>query len=544
MAAPIRELLQFNAPVHFSVEGEGEGKPLDRLLIKGFASVETNDRSGDHTSPFEFNIREFMAAPSLLINHKFWIDHMGNSVAVGRVLTMHPVQLRKSSEAGMWDIYAIDTKEVINTYPKEKAPSLKKGDRGLFVTAEVTQPEVIQQVATGELSGMSWRGLVVIDFELDPQTHETVRVLKDIDLYEVSVTHIPDHNQSTFVVGKSVDGKMEEVEGMTLDSMQLWKVDLAKSKFISEGMAKEYLKAHNLNYEGLREDGEFYVADQLNKVKLDLEKTVRVRMGDAYMVMAPPVEVPKGQPSNSRLIAQLVGDTSQVEVAKSSTPIQETVIMSKDETGAVASTATETKTLETPGATPEVEKAAKEAKAKAEDKAKEEAAKKSDMKKEVAKSASEKQLEALGQAVSVGVVTALAPTLEKMTEGLNTLGTGMQAIVEKMAPGAATPASDDTKTNTNTNTEKAEVAKSVDFGDVMSVLNGLAANLEQTQLQVVEVAKSAMALGESIPNAGIERSETVDPKAEVAKSAISGQPIDEDVNACFDGTFPWLAGDE
>ena len=83
---PSRELLAFQSPLVFSADDSSA--TLDRLQVKGFASVETDDRSGDHTDPFEFNVDEFMAAPTLLMNHKFWIDHMVNTRPMATALPM------------------------------------------------------------------------------------------------------------------------------------------------------------------------------------------------------------------------------------------------------------------------------------------------------------------------------------------------------------------------------------------------------------------------------------------------------------------------
>jgi len=533
MPAPIRELMHFTAPVHFTVEGEGEGTPIDTLVVKGFASVETNDRSGDLTNPFEFNVKEFMAVPTLLINHKFWVDTMGNNVAIGRVLTMNPARLQKSDDPDLWNVQDIRTREIITTFPKAKVPSLRKGTRGLFVTAEITQLEVIGQVARGELSGMSWRGLTEVGYEvsLDGTTR---RVLKDIDLFEVSITHIPDHNQSTFVVGKNVDGEFVEVPGMSLEDVQLWRVELPKSKFETPGMAIEYLKAHNLTYDNVKAGQDSYIAEQVSSDTLDLERTVRIKMAEAFMLMAPPLEPPKGGVSYTRLVAELVGAPStQVDVAKSlETPSEETSSMSTDtKTGAAADAATEA-TPSDDSVKTDVEKAADTAKTTQEA---------PETKVVVEKTAAEKNLEVLSNTVATGVVSALEPTLKQLGVSMQAMGDGLKTMAEKMAGGVITPVGDetDTKTDTKTETDKAEVAKSAEtLEGVMGVLNGLAENLQATQRQVVEVAKSAAALGETVPNPGIERAESV--KTDVEKSSISGKDLADDPNAVFDGSFPWL----
>jgi hypothetical protein len=520
--------------------GEGEGTPLDRVVIKGFASVETDDRSGDRTDPREFNIDEFMAAPTLLINHKFWVDAMGNSVAVGRPLTMNAARLTKlDGNDDEWAIIDLKTRQQINTFPKSKVPSLTRGAKGLFITAEVTQEEVQAQIARGELGGMSWRGLVVVEFELDPKTNTTVRVLRDIDLYEISVTHIPDHNQSTFVVGKMVDGKFEEVGGVSSADVQLWQVRLEKSKFASLGMAIEYLKAHRLEQDSIREDEMSFFATQQPADRFQLEKTVRIKMGDAYMLMAPPKEKPEPTYESCRLVAEMV------DVAKS---VKKESAMA-DDAKAVQAEATATDTGETKEAAAkkakqvdidEKEKAALAAKA-----AKAKAAEMGDSDKlDKQKSVAEGQLEALGARVATDVAGALKPCLEGIVGGMTAMGNGLKSLTEtvaKMAPGVQTGGnSTDTKLNmdTNTDTEKKEVVKAASgvdatLQDVLDQLGSVVERMDDQQRQVVEIAKSAVALGESIPNEGVERDEKVD----VEKSA---EGDDADPNSCFDSSFPWM----
>lgn len=545
MPTPIRELLHVTSPFHVHVMGEGEGTPLDRVVIKGFASVETDDRSGDRTDPREFNIDEFMAAPTLLINHKFWVDAMGNSVAVGRPLTMNAARLTKlDGNDDEWAVIDLKTRQQINTFPKSKVPSLTRGAKGLFITAEVTQEEVQAQIARGELSGMSWRGLVVVEFELDPKTNRTVRVLRDIDLFEISVVHIPDHNQSTFVVGKMVDGRFEEVGGVSSEDVQLWQVRLEKSKFASLGMVVEYLKAHRLEYDSIREDDMSFFATQQPADRFQLEKTVRIKMGDAYMLMAPPKEKPEPTYESCRLVAEMV------DVAKS---IEKEPVMA-DDVKAVQADAQATDTGETK------EEAAKKAKqadmdekkkaAEAVKAAKAKAAKAADNAAEDTdkaakqKSVAEGQLDALGAHVATDVAAALKPCLEGIAGGMTAMGNGLKSLTEtvaKMAPGAqAGGNSTDTKlnTDTNTDTEKKEVVKAASgveatLQDVLDQVNSVAKRMSDQQEQIVEIAKSAVALGESIPNGGVEREERVD----VAK-AVDGDNVDP--NSCFDSSFPWM----
>lgn len=526
---PRKQLAAFTSPVMVAVEDGTE--TTDRLGIKGFASVATEDRSGDRVDPFEFNIKEFMAAPTLLRDHKFWVDEMGNHVAVGRVLSMYPAELRRNpDDKENWIVWDLVNKKKLTTFPKAKVPSLRHKSRGLFVTAEVTVQAVIKQVLAGELGGMSWRGLVVIDSELDPVTNTVIRVLRDIDLYEISITHIPDHNQSTFMVGKSVDGKFEEVEGANIDDVELWKVELSKSQFPSEGMAREFLKLHKLE-ESMTETDDSFVAEQRPASDFDLDKTVRVKMADAYMWLAPPVEKPIPQVNYSRLVAQLV----DVDVAKS-IPLQGDVVMSEtNDTAATDAAKLEADKLD-------VEKKAKaalelEAKEKAAFEAKEKAKKAKEADKSAHQKSAEDQLVVLGNAVAVSVAESLKPTFEALAVGL----TGLKDAVQKMAAGAVAAPTKTVGDGTTETETKATVEKSAAevLGGLVAALNTVVDNQNTQQTQIAEIAKAAVALNESIPNAGIERTETVPGKPAAGKTEVEKSASD-DPNACLDGAFPFL----
>ena len=151
MAEPRRELLNLASTVTFLEDSQDE-----KLYVKGFASAKTEDRGGDLVPPSEFKIKQFMSAPTLLINHKFWIDPRGNSVAVGKPVELHASKLVKLKDnSDDWGVKDLDSGEIVNTFPRSKMPNLSAGDEGLFVVAEVTQPEVKNMVERGELQAFS-----------------------------------------------------------------------------------------------------------------------------------------------------------------------------------------------------------------------------------------------------------------------------------------------------------------------------------------------------------------------------------------------------
>lgn len=509
MAPPIRELLHMVAPFSFVVEGEGTGKPIERLVLKGFASVESVDRAGDITDPREFQIDEFMAAPTLLINHKFWFDDLGNAMAAGRVLTMHAVRISNIGSDTEWGIVDIKTRKQINTYLKARVPSLRKGTKGLFITAEITNPDIRGQVARGELSGLSWKGLATLETELDPKLKVSRRRLSNIDIYEISVVHVPEHSSSTFIVGKMNDGIFEQDEDITLTDMQLWQVILSKSTFPSQATAVEYLKAHGLEYDRMKDDDDSYFALQQPSEGLDIGRTVRVKMGSVFMLTAPPKEALTKSVQPGQLVAESV---------KGSDYEQETDTMSdnNDQTDTKKTDTSDTSNPDT----------------------------------KVIEKATFPSVEEISVQVASAVSKQLSEPLTGIGESMKAVGDGLATLTEvvsKMATGiieANTNTDTDTKTDTKTKTDEEKdkgdvstgnVSKSidtsggVDLDKLMDTLNGVAKGLADTQKTVAEVAKSVVAVGKGIPNAGITRDENI--QQQTQKS--------DNPNSCLDSIFPF-----
>lgn len=160
------------------------------IFVKGFASTTAVDVRGDIADPAGFTWDPW---PQLLV------DHWGSPV--GNPLSINQATLKDIGSPDDWGVVDVKTGEQINTYPKAKVPTLKSGDVGLFVTAEVTQPEVIEKVKTGELGSFSWRGLARV---LKGAVDSTVRFLTDIELFEISLVQNPANPQAAFVISKSL----------------------------------------------------------------------------------------------------------------------------------------------------------------------------------------------------------------------------------------------------------------------------------------------------------------------------------------------------
>ena len=244
MPAPVRELFNLAAPALAVVDDDPEALAVS---IKGFASVMSKeDRSGDLVPPEEFRVKQFMAAPTVFVNHKPWIDPMGNGVSVGRPVELYSAKLAPiEGDSENWAVIDVDTRKQRNTYPKDKVPNLKAGDRGLFTVIEVNEPDVVSRVRRGEFQAFSWRGLTSVEFIVDQKSNLPRRTFTDIDLFEISLVNIPDEPSSTFVIGKKLNGKFSVSGNEIPTNLAVYSLHLQKSRFETEGIAREYMKAHN-----------------------------------------------------------------------------------------------------------------------------------------------------------------------------------------------------------------------------------------------------------------------------------------------------------
>jgi len=546
MPEAVRELFHLAAPVAIAVDDADSAEPdMTKVVVKGFASVMSkNDRSGDLVPPEEFRIEQFMAAPTLLVNHKLWIDMMGNGVGVGRPNEMFAARLDDLGERDQknWGVYDLKSKKVVARFPRDKVPNLKKGDRGLFVVAEVTEHEVVRRVRAGELSAFSWRGLTSVEYEVDRKTGMTRRVFRDIDLYEISLTHVPDNPDSTFVIGKSVDGKFVEEEVVN-ENLALYRVTLEKSRFESEDMAKAYAVKHGLSFDDFNEDEYAYHAPQQRHLAFDLERLASIKMADGVRMVVGPVVAEDTPASRLAWLAE------RVELSKSQDS-QEDSIMATEAPKEAADTTVEATADPTQT---EVEKKGKMPEALAKAKEKKEVEKTGDdgkNKTDAAKAVD--QINTLGEVVAKNVVDGLTPAFAQMTEAFKS---GLTEIASKMATGVepakaeaeksgevATPEADASKTEaeksgeskeTDTETDaapaKTEAAKSADLSGLSDVLGGLMDGMKQLQTTVADVQKANAALAKATPDE-VNRDE----KIEASKSA------DGDPNSCFDGLWAFI----
>lgn len=271
-----RQLVAVAAPIE-AVPGEGR-------QIKGFVSVEREDRSGDYVPAKEFNVDQFMAIPTMMLNHKFLLDENMNEVGVGRPEELFVAKLKTNKENDeVYDI--VDSKgEVRNTFPKTKVPNLKSGDRGLFVVATITRDEVWSMVEDGEINAFSWRGMVKVKYQVNPKTRKAERVLTDIDLFEISVVNVPDNPNASFMIGKSFLHSADDDCDYVVHQVRI-----LKSKFPTTELATDYCKSHGLDSSRMREDEQSYYYLQRKASDLDIKKLVNVKLADGVIAITGPM---------------------------------------------------------------------------------------------------------------------------------------------------------------------------------------------------------------------------------------------------------------
>lgn len=272
------------------------------LSIKGFASVELPDRDSEIVHPLEFDIATYMISPTLLENHNFLYDQMGNETAAGYVVEAFAAYV--SDEQGDYFIVSdLKTGEQKNTILKSRVPRLKVGDRGLFVIANVTHPTTIAKIKRGELGAFSWYGFAH-QIEEDGELNR----LMAIDLVEISVVNIPAMSQAGFMIGKKLDKSIEFYKQDR--NVTICRIGFAKAKY-NQDSVDSYLKTRKIKSGSLLENDQFYFAEISDTPKHDISKSFAVTMGNVSVILAPKIE-------EHEVPAEFVGAISLKEVSKMS----------------------------------------------------------------------------------------------------------------------------------------------------------------------------------------------------------------------------------
>lgn len=268
----------------------------EALYVKGFASVEIEDRQGHIVDPLEFNVDTFINTGTLLRDHKYISDAFGNHVSAGKVIGAEPAEIYKADmrEDGQYfAIKSVRTGDHITDLPAEKHPELSVGDKGLFVVAEVTNELAKAEVESGILNAFSWRGW-------NYQVNEGDRIrLKSVDLSEISLVHQPVNHQSTYVMIKGSDAKM------LADNLRVTKLRFRSNSFKSVDAVNDYLKARNIDPVTIKETEYGFVAVLDHQDKYETAKSVCIAGGDCELIAAPVKD--QNQDSNN-FVATVAGE--------------------------------------------------------------------------------------------------------------------------------------------------------------------------------------------------------------------------------------------
>jgi hypothetical protein len=246
----------------------------EAIYVKGFASVDTEDRVGDIVDPLEFNVDTFVNTGTLLRDHKYISDAFGNHLAAGRVIAAEPAEIYQT-DGKEFSIKSIRTGDHITTLLEEKHPELSVGSRGLFVVAEVINDLAKSEVEKGILNAFSWKG-----WSYGEKEGNKTR-LKSVDLSEISLVHQPINNQSTYVKIKDTDAKM------LADKLRITKLKFRSNAFSTMKSVQDYLDARHITAFEIKESSDGFVAVLEDVSKYEVAKSVCIASGDCELIAAP-----------------------------------------------------------------------------------------------------------------------------------------------------------------------------------------------------------------------------------------------------------------
>lgn len=519
------ELFSAESTVQVSKSIEG-----DILTVKGFASVETVDRSSDFVPATEFNVKSFMAKPVLLYNHKYWVDDKGNEIAIGKPTEMYVAELSLDDDEN-YAVIDYYSREVKDKFPKDKSPDLKVGDRGLWVIAEVSVKEVSDMVSRGELNAFSWRGLTRVKYVELPDGSEQ-KVLTDIDLFEVSLVNIPANGQATLSIAKSEGYEYTKTDGFTVQSVMM-----NKNTFENVDMVSAYLKGHRLDHDKMREDSDSYVSVQRSLQEFDPDSLISLQLTNGVNVVAGHLtskQAPRGwhaESVNEDVLAHysdLLSETSQnkePDMAKNkasrkkSTATVEPEVEAPivDETAETVETVEEVaETTNETSETAEVAETAKEESPIVE-------AANEQMDNAEAPQVPE-QLEALAAFVSKAATDAISDTFK------NTLAPALENIANTLGGVNEAVTSLEEKMFTTTEETEAVVAESIETdtdADTDTEATAETVNTDAVAKSLASLQEQMTAIAKSFPDT-------------VRDEVIEKQAKSKDPNSCFNNLWPFI----
>ena len=270
-------IFNFHSPIEWREEE-------DQISIKGFASVNQMDREREIVKdPREFNIPGFMTSPTLMVNHEFLRDQYGNRRSAGTVTKAVAVSVKAVLDDEVI-VEGLD-EDFTDSICRSCAPDLSVGDLGLFIYADVHHEIAKEMVTSGEVGGLSWRGITRRRERSMCEGLQCV-ALKEIDLMEVSLVHNQCQPQSTFMIAKSVDGKVSLTEA-DLSSLSTYAYRFPKANFPTLDRVEAYLGEHSLASKSVSETDESFVAWLATPSAMETEKSVSIQIGGVELISAP-----------------------------------------------------------------------------------------------------------------------------------------------------------------------------------------------------------------------------------------------------------------
>jgi hypothetical protein len=268
----------------------------DSVFVKGFASVEIEDREGEIVDPLEFNVDTFVNTGTLLRDHKYISDPYGNHVSAGKVIAAEPAEIYKI-EDGELSLKSIRTGDHITELLHDKHPELSVGDKGLFVVAEVINDLAKREVKNGILNAFSWKG-----WNYRVQDGKRIR-LKSVDLSEISLVHQPVNNQSTYVRIADSDAKI------LAHKLNITKMKFRRAAYKSISDVEAYLEARHITPVEIKESKDGYIAVLEDVSKYEVAKSVCIATGDCDLIAAP-------RKDEDNFVATFVGEETDPSVGE------------------------------------------------------------------------------------------------------------------------------------------------------------------------------------------------------------------------------------
>lgn len=259
--------------VYYSVLFQERLQKDASVFIRGFASVNSEDRDGDFIDPTRFDVETFMKNPQLWYNHEPWRDQNGNAKSIGKVVEAIPVVVKyDEGTLTMQLVYASGEKkgEPYRSDLRVADYAVENGMAGLFVVCEVVEAEVQNQIMDGRLNAFSWQGVA----------HRAKNgAITSIDLMEVSVVIIPANQRATFQVGKMYTTVAKNGNVTVIDLTAVESLIGARRKGVSlteeeKQLAAQRTELDSVNTPAIEKGGDDMTAKEIQEKLAELAGTV------------------------------------------------------------------------------------------------------------------------------------------------------------------------------------------------------------------------------------------------------------------------------